>query len=57
MEEIKVVCYGCKGMGERNFGFVAEGMYPNIETYYKGFDICDLCEGVGEIIEPHPKYF
>lgn len=46
-----VTCYMCEGKGERDFGMVAEGIYPNVETWYKGIDECEMCNGTGEIEE------
>ncbi len=45
------ICYMCKGKGERDYGMVVEGIYPNIDTYYRGIDECDTCNGTGEIKE------
>lgn len=46
-----VTCYMCKGKGKRDYGMVAEGIYPDVEEYYKGVDICDTCNGTGQIKE------
>lgn len=44
-------CYMCNGKGEREYGMVAKGIYPNVEEYYKGLDVCDTCNGTGETEE------
>ena len=57
VEMITITCYGCKGEGKRNYGMVAEGIHPDVDTWYKGIDTCDTCDGKGEIEEPHPRYY
>ena len=45
------ICHICEGKGERNYGMVAEGVYPNVEEYYRGIDKCDICNGTGKVKE------
>ena len=46
---IITTCYMCEGRGEREYGMVAEGIYPDVETWYRGMDDCDRCNGTGKI--------
>jgi DnaJ-class molecular chaperone len=54
---LTIPCYVCEGKGIDNGKMIAEGFYPDVNTYYREPQTCENCDGTGEITEPHSKYF